>query len=304
MAVTFNSSFYDTLPGSGVTEIKWAKGLPSIGACEYGVKGAGDWKVTAVAGQPFTLAIAPGSGWGHGVYDTTDQQETIQVATLASGTRWDFIGTRRDWKPAGGGPSAFASIINAGGKQLPATRKNDPGNEDDQPLALVQWTAGQTQPTTILDLRCWAGNGGVEAVDTLALTYLDKPGAAVKVGPTLWRYELGVNQLWVWKPYTTTKYDFGQGSETKPIIISRNVSVNTSQYGDGYFYFPEPMPNALVACVPTDATHPDYWGQLEPKWITVYSDRTRLCFRLYDGATGNVLANKTNVNIAFIATGY
>ncbi len=53
---------------------------------------------------------------------------------------------------------------------------------------LVQWTAGQTQPTATVDLRCFAGPGGIFANDFLSLGYLDVPGSRVQVGSRAWRY--------------------------------------------------------------------------------------------------------------------
>lgn len=189
--MAIESRFYDTLPGVGITETEWAQNR--FGGPAYGVKGAGDWKVTAVAGQDRTVSIAPGTGFGHGVSDTTDANETIQFDPIASGTRWDLIAMRRDWQPAAGGPSAFVKVAGSSAKKIPANRVNNPGVQDDQPLYLVQVTGGpgfgSGQITgTAVDLRCWSANGGVIIADKLALDYLAVPGARVLLGGTEYRY--------------------------------------------------------------------------------------------------------------------
>lgn len=73
-----------------------------------------------------------------------------------------------------------------------------PGVVHDQPLALVQWTAGQTQPTAIVDLRVWAGGGGLVAKDELVLTYVSRVGTRVKINGQRWSSELGTNDTPVW----------------------------------------------------------------------------------------------------------
>ncbi|MDI2023697.1 hypothetical protein PJL18_04245 [Paenarthrobacter nicotinovorans] len=81
---------------------------------------------------------------------------------------------------------------------LPDERETTPGTRDDQPLYLLEWTAGDTQPTKIVDLRAWAGNGGMVAMDDLARVYLGRPGARVLIGGTDWAYlPVGVG-VWDW----------------------------------------------------------------------------------------------------------
>jgi hypothetical protein len=200
--MAFTSIGYD----GSVNERQWAELVPSVGSSTYGVKGAGDLKVTAVPGQPGVVSVAAGSGWGHGVYDTQPTNTTIACDSITSGTRWDLIALRRDWQPLAGGPTTVAKVTGTTDKVIPGTRKQSPGVEDDQPLALVQWTAGQTQPTAIIDLRCWAGNGGLVANDELALTYLAKLGAAVRIGPTLWAYRPGANDVPSWAKVADNKF--------------------------------------------------------------------------------------------------
>ena len=146
---------------------------PAIGASEYGVEQPGDFALTAHPTTPFTVNLAAGKAWGRGVFDTSTAVEPVTCTAPAAGTtRWDLIAIRRDWRPLTGGPSALVAVPGGTSKQLPAGRQNNPGTVDDQPLYLVEWKAGQTQPNTIVDLRCWAGNGGMFAKDDLVRGYL------------------------------------------------------------------------------------------------------------------------------------
>jgi hypothetical protein len=182
-----------------VDEAQWAKLVPSAGSAEYGVKGAGDWKVTAHPSTPQAVNIAIGTGWGQGVMDTTDAVITVTCDAIGSDpsvTRWDLIMMHRDWTPPGGATTG-SKITGTSTKQIPP-RANTPGVTDDQPLALVQWQGGQTQPIAIVDLRAWAGNGGMVAKDDLARTYLARVGATVAIGSAVWQYRLGDNDVPTW----------------------------------------------------------------------------------------------------------
>lgn len=209
------STFYDTsaaTPASLITEVKWAKAHPHIGSSTYGVDAATDFKVTAHPSTPYAVNVAVGKAWGYGILDESDAVETVTCPTPAAGTtRWDLICLRRNWGPLAGGPTIVTSVQGGTVKAIPAGRQNTPGSLDDQPLALVQWTAGQTQPTQIVDLRCWAGNGGMFARDELALSYLAKLGASIKIGDNHWSYDVLANDIpgWVnedgstpWAPLT------------------------------------------------------------------------------------------------------
>lgn len=205
MAVTFTSHGYDTTTGNPYTEIAWADAHPLIGSGMYGVRSGGDWAVTAVTGADRTVSIAPGFGWGAGVTDQTVDNETIQLDTITSGSRWDLIVARRDWTPTAG-ETKFMRINGGSTKAIPGGRLQTPGGIDDQPLALVQVTAGQTQPTAIVDLRCWATNGGMVAKDELAKAYLNRLGTELYINGVEWRYIPGANNVpeWVTSNAVTT----------------------------------------------------------------------------------------------------
>jgi hypothetical protein len=233
MAVTFVSNGYDTSTTNPYTEVAWANAHPAIGASAYGVGAPADWAVTAVAGADRTVTIAAGFGWGHGVTDRTVANETIQLDAVSSGSRWDLIVARRDWTPTAG-VTSFQKIKGGTTKIIPGGRLVAPGNIDDQPLALVQVTAGQTQPTSIIDLRCWAGNGGVVAKDELVKSYLGTVGATVYIGGTVWRYALGSNDVpsWVsdrittYAPQAVTGYSLTGSITVEPSGSKRRVTVD------------------------------------------------------------------------------
>lgn len=225
MAVTFTSVGYDTIGGTPYNEISWAKAHPEIGSSLYGVRGAGDWKVSAVSGADRTVSIAAGFGWGCGVIDETTTNDTIQLDTIASGSRWDLIAVRRDWTPTAG-VSQFVKINGGSIQAIPGGRLVGRGSIDDQPIALVQVTAGQTQPTAILDLRCWANNGGVVAKDTLVRSYLNQIGSVVFIAGTIWRYALGANDVPEW-----TSHDPVSSLGTAPSGYSWAGAVTVEQKG-------------------------------------------------------------------------
>lgn len=210
--MVIRSTFYDTAPGEGVKETEWAASAQSRGPL-YGVAGSGDLRLTAHPTTPYAVNLSPGKFWGSGVWDENTETGIVQsVAPARDATRWDLIAARRDWQPTGGGPTRFIAISGSASKKLPDEREKRPGVVDDQPLWLVKWKGGRTQPEEIIDLRCWASNGGVEIADALALDYLASPGAAVKLGNTVWRYDLQANGVWGWDDGNTGWQDCFLGS--------------------------------------------------------------------------------------------
>jgi hypothetical protein len=78
----------------------------------------------------------------------------------------------------------------------------------------VQVTAGQTQPTAIVDLRCWASNGGMVAKDDLVKGYLNQIGTCVSINGTEWRYVPGANDVAQWTAGTIAPYRQWFGTTT------------------------------------------------------------------------------------------
>lgn len=174
------SSGYD----GSVDELAWAVLAPLVGI-NYGVLGHSDWQVTAKPAADRTVRIGTGTGAGQGVVDVSDAVVELQHDIVTSGTRYDMIVARRSWAGEGGS-TTFAIIKGSSSPSTLPPRNKTPGAIDDQPIALVALTAGQSQPTAIFDLRIWAGEGGAVARDGRVLQYLDHPGAVVRIGTEIY----------------------------------------------------------------------------------------------------------------------
>lgn len=282
-----------------IDETQWAK-LQGAAASVYGVSTPTSWAVTPVAGADRTISIAPGIGWGHHVLDESDSNYTLQGGAVSSGSRWDTVVLRRNWAPIGGGPSAFR--LNPGtGTRAIASRQTNPGTLDDQPIALVQFTAGQTQPTAIVDLRCWAANGGVEAADKLALDYLGRPGAAVKIGSALWRYEKRANNVWTWRDYQDVRITTEGHTHDAPILKTGTVTVRSDANGATAFQFATPFPRRILGATITQAMAANL-GLIHVMYDEALSHTGRVAFFVYDNA-GNRLRNTAGIRMSFIACG-
>lgn len=280
-----------------VDEVQFAKLLH-----RYSVVGAEDFKATTQAGDRI-VAIGDGTALGPGTVDVATAIPNIQFAAAATGaTRWDLVALRRDWQPPGG-TSSIVIIQGGSAKGFPAVGtattawNRRPGIIDDQPLYLQE--VNGTLLGQRIDLRVWNGGGGLYANDDLVRQYMNQIGTDINIRGTNRKLQLGDNDAEQW---TTTNFD-GIPADVRQIVKTGNVSVNTNGFGDAYFSFPVAFPTAMVSCVASDSTDPAHWPALILKYAAVYSDRTRFCFRIYDHA-GNILANKTNLWISYIAVGY
>jgi hypothetical protein len=239
MAVTFFSRGYDTTSTNPYTESAWADAHPSIGSATYGVRSPGHWKVSAVAGQDRTVSIAAGKGFGHGVTDETVLNDTIQLDTISSGSRWDLIAVRRDWTPTSG-ESKFVKVNGGATAVVPGGRLYGPGNIDDQPLALVQVTAGQTQPTGFIDLRTWAGDGGgLIAAHDLVRSFLNQTGTRLHIDGVDWIRRSGANDTPEW---------------VSPTPRAGEVLITTTGFSTGRIVFAQPFASVCTGAVLTNST--------------------------------------------------
>lgn len=263
MAVAFISNGYDTTSTNPYTETAWAEAHPAIGLASYGVRSAADWKVTAVSGQDRTVSIAAGRGYGHGITDKTVANETIQLATIASGSRWDLIVVRRDWTPTAG-TSKFEKVAGGATPTIPGGRIVGPGNIDDQPIALVKVTAGQTQPTEIIDLRTWSGDGGgLVANHDLVRSYLNAAGTRLHINGVDWVRRVGANDTPEWvkagEAAKTPLFGFGPalaggtpGADAGFLIQAGSTLLNLDKSGFAQLPFPTAFPNGLLTFVPSN----------------------------------------------------
>lgn len=185
MAITESLGYGGTITEDDLAV--WRRAFPGT----YGVVAAGDWKVTVKPGVDRTLRVAAGQGYGHLVVDTNDDTEagaTVQLNTLASGTRWDLIVARRDWSGSGG-TSTFTKVTGTSVQTaVLASRAQTPGVLDEQPLALVQVTGngGGGVISDVVDLRVWHGDGGAYAESVLVLQFLTDVGTMIRIGGDVW----------------------------------------------------------------------------------------------------------------------
>lgn len=241
MPVAFTSHGYDTKPGEGVSETVWGFDFfPSIGSSTYGVRGAQDWKVTPVVGQDRTVSVSVGSGFGHGVVDRTLANDTLQLDPAVTSSRWDLVAVRRDWTPTGG-VSKFVVVKGSAVLQIPSGRLLGP-QVDDQPLWMVQVTAGRTDITGIVDVRTWVGDGGgIYAVSDLVRMYLDKLGTRVNINGVDWQRRLDGNGNEVWATLGASR------GGTSAITTS-------AQYSTARIVFPDPFPEECTGASVTNTT--------------------------------------------------
>lgn len=245
MALT--SVFYDGY----VTETNRAKNR--AGVPDYGVYGVGDLAVKAHPSIPYAVLVSKGRAHGWGITDEALEDQVVQCDTISEGVRWDLIAVRRNWQPAAGGPSTLVSIPAGSTAEIPAARKVGPGVEDDQPLALVKWKGGLSAPDQFIDLRCWAGNGGMFAKDDLVRTYLTQPGSEVSINGVPWSLRIGPNDMLFWDKTAPVEVVLAGGAGT-PWIQSGEQQVTTNKYGVGFINFPEPFPTRLRSLVVNDTT--------------------------------------------------
>lgn len=210
-------------PGS-INAAALATWLPAAAAARFSVVGPDDWRVSVLGGLDRGIRINAGTGCGDGVMDVTAEYETVSLPLVVSGSQWFLVVRRRNWAtPA---TTNLAVIAGTAERKLPA-RSNNPGFESDQPLALCRVQAGQTLVQEIVDLRCWGGNGGLVAADALALDYLDRPGADVRVGPVSYRYALAPDGTWGWysdQPQSLTPLQVPGFAVSGPITVTMEGS--------------------------------------------------------------------------------
>lgn len=182
----------------------WANIISRLGSARFGVADVDAWRVTPGPGDR-EVRITPGAGWGSGVWDQSNAFETVSLAAVPSGERWDLVCMARNWA---GKLSAFGKRQGTAERVLPPppTRKVAPGVEEDQPLALVRARAGSSSILTsdIIDLRVVPGDGGMVAFHELALTYLTGIGTVVRIGSTEYARVLNGDAA-VWAKTDTTQ---------------------------------------------------------------------------------------------------
>lgn len=166
----------------------------------YFVNSAGEANVTPKSDGTRQVNISVGIFGGRGILDRITSVQTVTLPIVASGTRWFMIVARRDFN-SGVFETSF-SAIDAGTSNttIPAREILTQSNpKDDQPLALVPLTAGDTVPGTPIRLGVFGGNSSFNAFSELVLQYMDEHGMEIRIGSTLWRRVInpaGNSRVW------------------------------------------------------------------------------------------------------------
>lgn len=162
----------------------------------YSVFGVDSFRCGINFGGPDrSVRVLPGRASGQGILDDLDAAVTLIGSPVTSGDRWDMVVLRRNWTAK---TTALVLVSGSSAKALP-DRSMNPGVEDDQPIALVRFSAGQTQAAEVIDLRVWHGDGGCTARDRLVLNYLDRIGTRIYLLDRTYVYAMQAdgNPKWV-----------------------------------------------------------------------------------------------------------
>ena len=168
--------------GGTVTEDNTSLWLPDAGGVPYTVDGIDGFAPSVNTGTARAVTVKAGMAAGCGIRDVMDEDAVVTFDEVTSGSRWDMLVLRRSWAGAGG-VTVLAVVKGTSSQNATFGMRNQgPGTVDDQPLALVQVTAGQTQPTGLIDLRVWRGLGGAVAASDSVRQYITTIGARLLIG--------------------------------------------------------------------------------------------------------------------------
>jgi len=160
---------------------------------------------TPVAAGTRQTSVSAGVAYGCGVRDVMPGATVVQHPTVTSGSRWDAVALRRDW---GTRTTALAVVPGGPSEVLPGSLRNEPGVLHDEPILLVQVTAGQTVPTAVRNLTtpprheshvfAYALSGDtVDAANVLAPSGEEWPQeAAVALFIPRWANRIAVATTW------------------------------------------------------------------------------------------------------------
>lgn len=170
--------------------------LLSHAGAQYSVFGVDSFRCGInFGGSDRSVRVLPGRAYGAGIVDDSSDAVILTGAPVGSGDRWDMVVLRRNWTAK---TTALVLVSGSSTKVLP-DRSMNPGVEDDQPIALVRFSAGQTQAVEVVDLRVWHGDGGCTARDRLVLNYLDRIGSRIYLLDRTYVYAMQAdgNPKWV-----------------------------------------------------------------------------------------------------------
>lgn len=248
-------------PGT-VTPTAWAAIMGNAASGSFGVAGLNDLKLTTNAVGDRGALLSTGSAYGHGclgIWSSTTQFNF----TAASGTsdRWDCVVIRRTWSNTPGvSVTTLAVKTGSSSKSLPSLVMN-PGVQTEQPLWLVRVKGGQTAIQELIDLRCFSGNGGVQAIDPLAMGYLNQVGSRVEIGGTIYEYKANsTTSSAAWEAVSNSDkiplFNFGgtlQGTASTAgglfLMLAGSTIQNTDANGYARLTWPSAFPNGLLTVV-------------------------------------------------------
>lgn len=244
-------------PGT-VNSAELAKWMPNVASCQYSVEGPSDAKVVTSDVGVRGLIIRSGTVIGDGIMDIFEADTPMNLAAVTTGSRWDMIVLRRTWSATvGTSTSIYTAIQGNANKTLPA-RNNNKGVISDQPIALCRVDAGKNAVQEIIDLRCWAHNGGVYAKSDLVRSYLYEPGTHLTIEGVSWvrRVANGLTadgEVWLQVGSVSAMNLFANGigilgNAGGNMFFTQAGSQVTKSDAQGYarITFPKPFPNGLL----------------------------------------------------------
>lgn len=245
-------------PGS-VNSAQLATWIPNVGTAQYHVEGLEDGRVITNGVGDRGITVKKGTIIGDGIVDIFENDVNLNLASVASGSpdRWDMIVLRRTWNATPGASTSVYTIIQGGPNRTLPARNNSKGVLADQPMALCRVRAGQTTVQEIVDLRCWAHNAGMSALDKLVMSYVDQLGSRIDFQGELWQlmpYQEGTVISSRWEQMS--KLDHvqlgaigsvldGTTPTDMPFSIQAGSTV-TSSDGSGYARLNFGFPNGLL----------------------------------------------------------
>lgn len=288
-------------PNAGITADKlpiWQQPL-----ARFTVGGPNDWKVSSLGSLDRGIRVEAGTGSGDAVTDITTPYETMSLPKPDVAARWYLIVRRRNW--SGTGTTTLAAIVGtAAANPVLPSRLDEPGTRSDQPLAMVRVTQADSTVQQIIDLRCWASNGGVEVGHDLALSYLGTPGAVVKAPGGLHRFARQANGVWGWELVDAYRPQLAIENVDAPMPLMKSGTVTvtrTDANGATAITFKQRFPRALRAAFLQHAVAPNL-GLVHCVFDEALSGPHRVAFFAYDTA-GARLRNTSGIRVSYIAVG-
>jgi hypothetical protein len=213
----------------------WATVATHMGG-SYSVFGEQSFVLSAGEGDR-EVVIGPGTAAGAGIIDVSDSSVSLSGESVTSGSRWDMVVLHREWGVVNA--TSLQLVTGGSSKALPA-RETSPGTEDDQPLYLVRFTAGQTAVQEIVDLRVWRGDAGLVANDLMVRDYMNRPGTQVRVGTSeWWRVLVSGTPTWIdfatWDRLTGKPSTFPPDTHTHDRLTGASgatLRLGTDEQGD------------------------------------------------------------------------